>query len=126
MSDNVYIAGIGMTRFTIHLEKSYHDLCAIAIDEVLKDAGMDKSEIETVYFSNSFWGHFTQQHCIRGQCALRPYGLLEIPIINVENACSSGSTALYSGYLAIKSGEFDVALCLGVEKIANEDKNLSF
>ena len=125
MSNDVYIAGIGMTRFTTHLDKTYHQLCALALDDVFKDAGLDRENIECVFFSNSFWGHFEGQHCIRGQCALRPYGLLGVPIINVENACSSASTALYSGYLAVKSGEFDVVLCLGVEKLAHPDKALA-
>jgi acetyl-CoA acetyltransferase len=52
--------------------------------------------------------------------------LLGVPITNVENACGSGSTGLYMGYLALKSGEYDVVLCLGVEKIANPDRAKSF
>lgn len=126
MGDNAYVVGIGMTKFTIHLDKTYHTLCAQALDEVFRDANMDKKGIECVFFSNSFWGHFEGQHTIRGQCVLRPYGMLGVPIINVENACASGSTALYMANLAVKSGEFDVVLCLGVEKIANQDKSLSF
>ncbi len=125
MGNDVHIVGVGMTQFTIHLDKSYHQLCELAIDEALKDAGLEKDKFECVYFANSAWGIFEEQHTIRGQCALRPYGLLGIPIINIENACSSASTALYSGYMAIKSGEFDVVLCVGVEKLANEDKNKS-
>ncbi len=125
MGNNAYIAAIGMTRFTTHLDKTYHELCAMALNDLFKDTGLDKESIECVFFSNSFWGHFEKQHCIRGQCALRPSGLLGVPIINVENACASGSTALYSGYLAIKSGEFDVVLCLGVEKTAHPDKELA-
>ncbi|MGJ8686646.1 MAG: thiolase family protein, partial [Spongiibacteraceae bacterium] len=82
-------------------------------------------QLECAFFANSAWGIFEDQHTIRGQCALRPYGLLGIPIINVENACSSASTALYSAFMAIKSGEFDIALCVGVEKLANLDKQKS-
>lgn len=126
MGNDVYVAGVGMTRFTTHLDKTYHQLGAMALDNVFKDAGLDKKSIEAVLFSNCSWGHFEGQHSIRGQVILRPYGLLGIPIINVENACASGSSALYLGYLAVKSGEFDVVLCLGVEKIANKDKALAF
>ncbi len=122
MGNDVYIAGIGMTRFTLHLDKTHHELGAMALDDVLKDSGLDKKDIECVFFANSAMGIFEEQHAIRGQCILRPNGLLGIPIINVENACSSASTALYTGYLAVKSGEFDVVLCMGVEKLANEDK----
>ena len=125
MGSDVYIAGVGMTRFTTHLDKTYPDLCAIAIDTALDDAGMDKEKIQGIFFSNSFWGHHEGQHCIRGQCALRSNGLLGVPIINVENACASASTALYLGYMAVKSGEFDVVLCLGAEKIAHPDKKVA-
>jgi acetyl-CoA acetyltransferase len=126
MGNDVYVAGIGMTRFTVHLDKTYHQLAALATDEVLKDAGLNKDDIEAVFFSNSLWGHFEKQHCIRGQVALRPYGLLGRPIMNVENACSSGSSALYLAYMAVKSGELDAVLCLGVEKVAHPDRALSF
>ncbi len=126
MGNDVYIGGIGMTRFSVHLDKTHHQLCALALDDVFKDSGIDKESIECVFFANSAWGIFESQHAIRGQCALRPYGLLGIPIINVENACASASTALYSGYMAVKSGEFEVVLCLGVEKLAHPDKKLMF
>ncbi len=126
MGNDVFIAGIGMTRFTTHLEKTHHELCAIALDDVFKDSGpdLDKKSIECVFFSNSAWGIFHGQQTIRGQVALRPYGLLGVPIINVENACSSASTALYAGYMGIKSGEFDIVLCLGVEKLVHPDREL--
>ena len=125
MSDGVNIVGVGMTHFTIHLDKTYQQLCAMAIDEALENAGLEKGVLQSVFFANSAWGIFEDQHTIRGQCAMRPYGLLGIPIINIENACSSASTALYSGYMGIKSGEFDIALVVGVEKLAHRDKSKS-
>ena len=126
MGSNIYVAGVGMSRFTAHTDKTYQALASIALDEVFKNADMDRKEIQAAFFSNSLWGHFEGQHCIRGQCALRPQGMLGIPILNLENACGSGSSALFAAYLAIKSGEFDVALCLGVEKMTHPDKALSF
>ncbi|WP_374972354.1 thiolase family protein [Spongiibacter marinus] len=125
MNSGVNIVGVGMTHFTVHLDKTYHQLCAMAIDEALENAGINKAQLESVFFANSAWGIFEDQHTIRGQCALRPYGLLGVPIINVENACSSASTALYTANMAIKSGEFDVALVVGVEKLASMDKQKS-
>jgi acetyl-CoA acetyltransferase len=115
-----------MTRFTTHLDKTYPDLCGTAVHNTLADAGMEKKDIQGIFFSNSFWGHHEGQHCIRGQCALRPNGLLGVPIVNVENACSSASTALYLAYMAVKSGEFEAVLCLGAEKIAHRDKSVAF
>lgn len=49
MGNDIYIAGIGMTRFTLHLDKSHHKLAAMATDEVLKDAGLEKDNIEAVF-----------------------------------------------------------------------------
>jgi len=126
MGNDAYIAGVGMTRFSVHIDKTYHQLTEMALTDVLANAKMDKDEIEAVFFSNCMWGYFEGQHCIRGQVALRPLGMLNRPIINVENACSSGSSALYLAYMAVRSGEFDVVLCLGAEKIAHEDKAKSF
>ena len=54
---------------------------------------------------------------IRGQVALTPHGLNNISIINVENACASGSTALHSAWMAIKSGIYDCVLAIGTEKM---------
>jgi acetyl-CoA acyltransferase len=126
MGNDAYIAGVGMTRFSVHLDKTYHQLTEMALSDVLANANMGKDDIEAVFFANCLWGYFENQQCIRGQVALRPLGMLNRPIINVENACSSGSSALYLAYMAVRSGEFDVVLCLGTEKIANEDKMKAF
>jgi acetyl-CoA acetyltransferase len=60
----------------------------------------------------------TGQHCIRGQVALSACGIGEIPIMNVENACAGGSSALHGAYLGIAAGAYDVALAVGVEKMS--------
>ncbi len=122
----VYIIGAGMTRFGKHLERSEKDLTAEAVRTTLADAGVQVDEIESAWFSNSMWGYFTDQHCIKGQVALRPLGLQGIPIVNVENACAGASTALHGAWMGVASGLYDCVLAAGVEKLYSEDKNKTF
>jgi acetyl-CoA acetyltransferase len=96
-----------------------------AVDLVLKDAGLEKGDIQAAYVSNTFWGMFAGQHSIRGEVMLWDLGMDRIPIVNCENACAGASTALYLGYTAIKAGMFDVVLALGSEKITHENKAMS-
>ncbi|MFY9257293.1 MAG: thiolase family protein [Dethiobacteria bacterium] len=123
---NVYIIGVGMTRFGKFIESSVKELAAEAFENALKDAGVESKELEAAYVSNSFWGMFSEQHSIRGQVMLHPLGIKEIPIVNTENACAGASTALNLAYTAIKAGQFDLVLALGAEKISHTDKMLSF
>ena len=117
MSDNVYILGVGMIKFGKHLDKGVKQLTGQALDLVLKDCDLRMKDIEAAWFSNSGWGQSEFQHCIRGEVALSANGLEKIPMINVENACASGSTALHSGWISIKAGVYDCVLAIGVEKM---------
>ena len=123
---DVFIIGVGMTRFAKHLDRSEKDLAAIAARRALEDAGLSVPDIQSLIFSNAVWGHFTQQHCIKGQVALRPMGFEEIPVTNVENACASGSTALHTAWLQVASGLYDCVMAAGVEKLYSEDKIKTF
>ncbi|MBW1645564.1 MAG: thiolase family protein [Deltaproteobacteria bacterium] len=123
---DVYIVGVGMTRFGKHLERSEKDLTVEAVRTTLADAGIGTDSIEAAWFSNSMWGYFTNQHCIKGQVALRPLGIQGMPIINVENACAGASTALHGAWMGVAAGLYDCALAVGVEKLYNEDKNKTF
>lgn len=122
MSDNVYIIGVGMIKFGKHLNRNVKDLTGEALREVVRDADVSMEEIEAAWFSNCMWGMYAFQHCIRGQVALSPHGLDKISIVNVENACASGSTALHSAWTAIKAGLYDCTLAIGVEKLYDEDR----
>jgi len=124
MSDNVYIIGVGMTKFGKWLERSIKDLTGEALEAALSDAGVGREDVEAAWFSNTGWGIFAFQHSIRGQVALSANGVQGVPITNVENACASGSTALHAGWTAIKAGLFDCVLAIGTEKIYNEDRML--
>jgi acetyl-CoA acetyltransferase len=125
--DDVYIIGVGMFRFGKYPDRTIKDMSSEVLDLVLKDAGADTTQIEAAWFSNSFWGINTGQHSIRGQVALVPLGITDVPIMNVENACAGASSAVNGCWMGIKSGLYDVALAIGVEKVYNpDDKQASF
>lgn len=102
MNSPVSIIGVGQTRFGRHPESSIRDLAQTALDEALADAGIDAAEVDAVYFANAAAGLITGQEMIRGQVALRYSGLMGKPIVNVENACASGSTAFHLACQAIR------------------------
>lgn len=122
MSEEVYILGAGMIKFGKFLERSVKDMTGLVLEEVLKDCGLARDDIQAAWFSNTMWGLYDFQHSIRGQVALTANGLQGIPVTNVENACASASTALHGAWTAIKAGLYDCALAIGVEKQYNEDR----
>jgi len=117
MSENVYILGVGMIKFGKHLDLGIKQMTGQALDLVLKDAGLEKKDLEAAWFSNTGWGISDYQHGIRGQVALSANGLDQIAMTNVENACASGSTAFHNGWAAIKAGIYDCVLAIGAEKM---------
>lgn len=123
---NVYIIGVGMTRFGKYLNRSIKDLAKEAVEEALLDAGLQKKDLEAAWFSNSTWGFFEGQHQVRGQVALGSMGIHEIPVFNVEGACGGGSQALHAAWLSIASGVYNCTLVVGAEKLYNQDKVKSF
>jgi len=127
MNDGVFVLGAGMIRFNKYPEMSVKQMTADAIAELFRDTGLDRKDIQAVWFSNSGWGLSQGQHCIRGQVALAPIGIQGISITNVENACASGSTALHEAWMAVKAGLYDVVLAVGSEKVYSpEDKQKMF
>ncbi len=122
----VYLIGIGMTKFAKHLDRSIKSLTGEALDGALQDAALEAEAIEAAWFSNSSWGYFSGQHAIRGQVALRERGIEQIPITNVENACASASTALNNACTAVTAGVYDCVLAIGAEKMYHEDREKMF
>lgn len=122
MADNVYIIGAGMLQFGKYLDRGIKSLTGQALELARQDGDITLSDIEAAWFSNSLWGLFSGQHCIRGQVALSANGLDKISTINVENGCAGGSTALHSAVTAVKAGMYDCTLAIGVEKVYNEDR----
>ncbi len=122
----IYIAGVGMTPFGRHLDKSIHDLSTAATVLALQDADAAPSAIEAVYFASATNGALQGQHSIPGPIAARRAGLSGVPVFSVENACASGSSAFNLAVTAIKAGEADIALALGAEKMNIADKARMF
>ena len=122
---HAYIIGLGMIRFNKYPDRGVRDMAHEVTRLALKDAGLEKSDLQAAFFSNSFWGMFSNQHSIRGQVILRSMGIDAIPVTNVENACAGASTALHLAIAGIRADMFDVALAFGSEKITHPNKALS-
>jgi acetyl-CoA acyltransferase len=119
---DLFIAGVSATRFGKRPEDSVKALTAEAVGEALRDAGCDLASVEAAWFSNTRQAILEGQNTIRGQAALRPLGLSGVPIVNVENACASGSSALRQAMSFLQAGEGDVALVVGAEKMFFPDR----
>ncbi len=122
---DVFVAGAGMTAFG-KFDRSIRSLAEEATADALADAGAAPGDVEMAFFSNAVAGILTGQEMIRGQVALRHTGILGVPIVNVENACASGSSAFYLAWMAVASGAVEVALAIGSEKLTHPDKMRSF
>lgn len=122
---NVEIVGVGMHPFGRHPDLTLKDLGRIATRRALSDASIEPSRVEAAYVANSLGGAIGGQHQVRGQTVLRDVGIEGVPVVNVENACAGGSTALREAVLAVRAGAADVVLALGVEKMYADDRETS-
>src|ERR1700759_4054801 len=114
MSNKVYVVGVGMTKFEKPGRREgwdYPDMARESGTKALEDAGIDYTEVEQGYVGYVY-GESTS-----GQRALYELGLTGIPIVNVNNNCSTGSTALYLAAQAIRGGLADCTIALGFEKM---------
>ena len=125
-TNEVWIRGAAMTRFGRHLERSARDLVEEVVAGALADAEIEPSDVQAAYVGNAVSGLMSGQESIRGQVALRRTGLMGVPIVNVENACASSSTALHLGWQAVASGAYDCVAVVGYEKLYDADKAKSF
>ena len=123
---DVFVSGIGMTRFTKQPDRTMKDLTAEAVNGALADGELTVGDVQAVYFGNACTGAITRQEMVKGQIFMRPLGFESVPFVNVENACASASSAFHLAWLAIASGECDIALAVGAEKMTHEDKNVTF
>jgi len=112
MSRKVYVTGVGMIPFAKPGASSpYHAMGYRAARAALDDAGLPYDEVEQAY-AGYVYGDSTS-----GQKALYQLGMTGIPIINVNNNCSTGSTALFLARQAIESGAAECVLALGFEQM---------
>lgn len=123
---NIYIAGIAMTVFGRHFERSVDDLAGEALRGALRDAGCHADAIGAGFYAGITNGQLQGQLSIPGQVVFSKIGIEGVPMFNVENACASGSTAVHLAVRQLASGACDVALALGAEKMNVTDKAKSF
>jgi acetyl-CoA acyltransferase len=124
--NDVYVIGVSMTQFGRFLDKSVKQLTSEAVTGALNDAGIEKQAVGAAYFANTTQGLIEGQHLVPGEMALREMGFEGIPMMNVENACASASSAFHSAYLAVKAEMAEVSLAVGADKMYAEDKLKSF
>lgn len=112
MTNEVRVAGVGMIPFTKPgASETYNIMGEKAAAAAFKDAGLPYSAVEQVYVGYVY-GDSTS-----GQAAVYRLGLSGVPIINVNNNCSTGSSALFLARQAVESGMVDCALALGFEEM---------
>ncbi len=112
MSTNTYVIGVGMTPFVKPgREKPYPEMAAQAIQQAIADAGIDFADVGQAYAG------FVYADSTAGQRALYRVGMGGIPVVNVNNNCATGSTALYLARQAVEGGATDCALAFGFEQM---------
>lgn len=121
----VFVAGTAMTPFG-RSTGTVSDLAAAAVRDALADAGIGAGEVQSVFFGNSASGLLQGQEMIRGQVYLAETGLLGAAIVNVENACAASSSAFSLACAAVGSGQVDIALAIGAEKLIVPQKVRAF
>ncbi|HTV67843.1 MAG TPA: beta-ketoacyl synthase N-terminal-like domain-containing protein [Rhizobiaceae bacterium] len=114
----VLVAGIGSTPFGRHADVAVEALAARAADAAIRDSGLDKSEIGALYLGNFVAGPLSGQEVLAGLVA-DELGLGQIPCSKTEGACASGGIAFRHAYLAIATGQCDVAIAVGAEKMSH-------
>ena len=112
---NVYVLGTGMIKFGRYPDKSVPELGAEAALIAMKDAGVAIKDVELFASGNLF-----QSNAMVGQRILQQIGQTGIPVINVSNACATGSTAFREAYMAVASGMYDVTMAVGVEQMGKQ------
>lgn len=119
---DVAVIGTGITRFGMFVGTRLRDLAAEAADAALADAGVEPEAIGLVVFGNAAAGVLTGQEMIRAHTALGGSRVAGRPMVSVENACASSSSAFHLGAMAVSSGAYDHVLVVGAEKMTSTDR----
>jgi len=112
-SDDIWILGIHMTKFGKRPDDDVIDLAAEAAMAALKDGGVTMKDMGVLAA-----GNLMHANAPTGQMLQKQIGQTGIPVFNVSNACATGATALRTAIMAIKAGECDMGLAVGVEKLS--------
>jgi acetyl-CoA acetyltransferase len=116
MSGRVFVVGVGLTRFEkpgARPDWDYPDMVGEAVCDALADAGASYADVEQVVAGYCFG------NTACGQRAVYPLGMTGVPVLNVNNACASGSSALYMARGLVAAGMAGCALAIGFEKMGN-------
>ena len=116
MSD-VHVAGVGMTEFGASPERTARDLFAQAAGEAFDDAGVDTDAVEELFYGN-FMGEFAEVQGHQGPLMADMIGS-SAPSTRIESACASSGVAVRHGFNKVKSGQADVVLVGGAERMKN-------
>jgi len=117
MVSQVRIAGVGMTPFGKSPERTAREMFADAADEAFEDATVAPDAVEEVFYGN-FMGEFAEQQGHQGPLAAEAAGV-NAPATRIESACASSGAAVRMGVNRIRSGEADVVLVGGAERMTN-------
>jgi acetyl-CoA acetyltransferase len=109
---DVAIVGANMLKFGRYPDKDVVTLASEAAIAALKDAGVNIKDIEIVVSGNLY-----QSNAMIGQRIMKEIGATGVPVINVSNACATGSTAFREAWMSVASGAYDVALAIGSEQM---------
>ncbi len=120
MSHGVGIVGIGMTPM-YRRDLTPDDMVRSVVTDALADAGLAAADLGLVVLANALGGRLCDQGCIRGQAWLRGAGMGTAGVVNVDNSCAGGSSALHLGVMAALAGQSPV-LVVGVEKMWTGDR----
>ena len=107
------VHGVGITQMRKHRDKTLADLGREAADATLADGCVEPDAVDAIYCGNVY------EVMGAGQQVAKELGLLGLPIVNVENACASGSTAIHEARRAITEGRYETVLVLGVEHMSS-------
>lgn len=120
MNDGAHVVGAGMTTMD-RRDRTPETMAVEAASVALQDAGLAPSAVGLVVFANAAGGRLADQGCIRGQTWLRRLGLQGAPVVNVDNSCAGGASALHLATMAAQAGRTPV-LVVGVEKMWTGDR----
>lgn len=111
---DIYVSGIGMTRFGKLPDRTLKDLLVEAASKALEDAGNPR--VDAIFVGN-YMGGIAYKQEILGALVANELGLGDVPSAKVEGACASGGIAFRQAYLGILSGEYETVLAVGGEKM---------
>jgi acetyl-CoA C-acetyltransferase len=112
----VAIIGMGITPFGEHFDKSYGDMVIDSASMAFSDAGIRREEVEAAWLGTAFSYTYCEEGS-SGSSLSEPLNLSPIPVTRVANYCATGLDALRNAAFAVRAGEYEIVLALGVEKM---------